>query len=249
MDVKGFKIKNKKVQKIWLSVAIAFIVAIILIVISFFIIFRKSTEVRFSKLDLFEFYSYYAKYSLTTYSNKNQNTYHMEEYCIKNNNDMKFRFNTINENNNYSYIVTNNSFHIKSENQISELKNNNINLNTNVNILSLYTFIDIYYKTEKIIKENKFSNSGIILDIEEKNNKICYSILFEKDTNISNEILTYKDTLVNGMKIFKLQLILDINTGKPLEYIIYLENGNAYIDITYEDVKINTKIDEKVFSF
>lgn len=247
MNIKGFKIKNQRLQKIWVAVVLAFTIAIVLIVTSFFLIFKKSSEFKFSKEDLFDFTSYYTKYSITTYSNKNQNTYQIEEYCIRNNSDIKFRLNTINENNNYSYIVTNNSFCIKSENQISEFKKNNY-LEENTNILSLATFIDIYCKTDKIIKENNFNNSGIKLEIEEKNNKICYNIIFEKNNN-SDDISIYKEALVDGMKIYKLQLVLDNETKKPLEYIVFLENGNAYVDITYDEVKINEKIDEKVFSF
>jgi len=248
MNIKGFRIKNQKIQKIWIAVASALMVAALLIIISFFLVFRKSGMTNLGKEDLFDFLSYYTKYNVVTYSNKNQNTYMMEEYCMKNDNDVKFRFNTLNKDNNYSYIVTNNTFHIKSENQISEFKNN-VNISSNTNLLSLATFIELYSKIDKMLEENTFSNNGVEILAQEKDNNISYTIMFKEGNKSIDEISVYKEAMINGMKVSKLELILDTKTLKPIEYIVYLENGNAYVDITYEQFEINTKFDEKVFSF
>lgn len=248
MNIKGFRIKDQKVQKIWIAIFIAIVVAISLIVTAFFLVFNQGKNI--SVEDLFEFSSYYTKYNVVTYSNKNQNTYIMEEFCMKDKNDsLKFRFNTTNDTANYSYIVTPNSFSIKSEEQINEFNNYN-HLQKNTNILSLATFIEIYLKANKIIEENNFSTSGVKIEIQQKDDIVSYNIIFEdKNSKKDDELYKYKETLVDGMKVSKLELILNSKTKKPVEYIVYLESGNAYIDIIYDEFKINPKFDEKVFSF
>lgn len=247
MNIKGFKIKNQRIQKIWISVATALIVAIILIVVAFFLVFKKSSEISWNKEDLFNYNTYYTKYNITVYSNKNQNTYCMEEYCSKDGDEYKFRFNTNNVDANYSYIVTNDSFHIKSESEISEFKND-FKLVENTNVMSLATFLDIYLKIDNITKNNTF-NKGIEISVEEKDDKISYLVELKNGVNNYNEMNVYKEAMVNGMKISKLQLIVDKNSYKPLQYIVFLDNGNAYVDIIYDEFKINAKFDEKVFSF
>lgn len=247
MNINGFKVKGKKVQKIWVAIIIAVIVAVSLIITSFYLVFNSKNKI--SSQDLFDFSSYYTKYNVVTYSNKNQNTYTMEEYCKKENSNLKFRFNTISDNANYSYIVTPDSFSIKSENQINEFNNYNY-LQKNTNVLSLATFVEIYKIVDDKIKENKFSNNGIKLELEQRDDITSYNIIFES-TKIdeTNELYKYKEALVNGMKVSKLELIVDNKTKLPAEYIVYLESGKAYIDIVYDEFKINPKFEEKVFSF
>ena len=247
MNINGFKVKGKKVQKIWIAIIIAVIVAVSLIITSFYLVFNSGHEV--NSQDLFDFSSYYTKYNVVTYSNKNQNTYIMEEYCKKENSNLKFRFNIISDNTNYSYIVTPDSFSIKSENQINEFNNYNY-LQKNTNVLSLATFIEIYLTVDNKIKENKFSNNGVKLELEQRDDTASYNIIFESaKIDENDELYKYKEALVNGMKVSKLELIVDNKTKLPAEYIVYLESGKAYIDIVYNEFKINPKFEEKVFSF
>lgn len=247
MNINGFKVKGKKVQKIWVAIIIAVIVAVSLIITSFYLIFNSQNKI--NSQDLFKFSSYYTKYNVITYSNKNQNTYTMEEYCKKENNNLKFRFNVISSNSSYSYIVTPDSFSIKSENQINEFNNYNY-LQKNTNVLSLATFIEIYLSIDNKIKENKIIDNGAKLELEQRDDTISYNIIFESGKiDETNELYKYKEALVNGMKISKLELIVDNKTKIPVEYIVYLESGKAYIDIIYSEFKINPKFEEKVFSF
>ena len=255
MNIKGFKIKNQKIQNLWIILSFTFSVAVILIVFSFYAVFKRSDE-SYSKEELFTYNTYYSKYKVVTYSNKNQNTYEIEEYCLRNDSDTKFRFNTLNSDNNYSYIVTKDYFSIKSDNQINQI-NNLINNRYNANILSVSTFIDIYSKINVIIENNLFKeNYGIITKVEEKDSYIIYNInltdidnLDEDSLENSNSLNAYIKELSGQMKISKLELILDKNTNIPVEYIVYTDNNKAYIDITYNEFKINSKFEEKVFSF
>lgn len=246
MNIKGFRIKNQKIQKLWIIVSLAIIMAIVLIFLAFFIIFKTSEEVEYTS-NLFECDSYYTSYTVTTYSNKNQNTYNMEEYYKKDDNNANFRFNTKNENNNYSYIIKNNLFTIKSDEQINKYENY-LNEELNLNILSFSTFSDLYKNSSNIESKNQY----IKINIEEKNEYIVYTILFDKNiisNNSENYLEKYIKKLVDDMKISKLQLIVENKTNIPKEYIVYTEGDKAYIDMVYNEFKINAKFDEKVFSF
>ena len=249
MDIKGFKIKNQKIQKLWVIILLALIVAILLIIVAFFVVFKR-TKMIFSKEDLFNFNSYYTKYSVVTYSNKNQNTYIMEEYCLKNGNDVKFRFNTMNKESNYSYIVTDKEFSIKSDKQINNYINYE-NIHNSINLLSLSTFINIYNNIYSSIEENSLNkNSGIDVKVEEKDKILCYKIKLKDDIKTSDEnINIYIKDITEKMKVSSLELVIDKNTCLPIEYIVYLEDDKAYVDITYSEFEINKKIEEKVFSF
>ena len=255
MNIKGFRVKNQKIQKLWIIMFIAFVVAVSLIILSFFFIFKNSNKDK-SNIDLFNFNSYYTKYSIKTYSNKNQNTYMMEEYCLKNSNDINFRFNTINSDNDYSYIIKDNTFYIKSDNQLGEFKNE-INKKFNNNLLSLYTYINIYTKLNEIIENNLLNESKkIVTNVEEKDGYISYKIslnIDEKENKNSlekeNEFIKYIETIYSDMKVSMLELVIDKNTHKPTQYIVYTADNKGYIDITYEEFEFNPKIDEKVFSF
>ena len=247
MNIKGFKIKKQKVQKIWIAIFLAVIIAIVLIITAFFLVFKQNKSS--DNKDLFDFKSYYTNYNIVTYSNKNQNIYMMEEYCMRENDKLRFRFNTINDTANYSYIVTPDSFSIKSDDQINELNNYNY-IQENTNVLSLATFIDVYLAISNRIEGNTFNSSGTKIEVEQKNNTVSYSIIFEnKKLSKDDSLYKYNNILVNGMKISKLELVLNFNSKLPMEYIVYLDSGNAYVDITYNEFKINPKFDEKVFSF
>lgn len=256
MNIKGFRVKNQKVQKLWIILLIAITIALILIITSFFTIFSTPKN-KFNKEELFNFNSYYTKYKIVTYSNKNQNTYMMEEYCLRDNEDTSFRFNTLNSNNNYSYIVTNNTFYIKSQNQINEFKNDNYDINFSTNILSLATFINIYEKISNIIDNNLFKeNYGITTKVEEKDEYISYKINLEATDKLKEQeyisedsLNVYINKLAGDMKISALELILDKEKYIPKEYIIYTNDNKAYVDVIYEEFEFNPKIEEKVFSF
>ena len=248
MDIKGFKIKNQKIQKIWIIIFLALLVAIFLIGISFFIVFNNSSKIT-SNNDIFNLDSYYAKYSVVTYSNKNQNSYIIEEYCSKEKNNTKFRFNTMNKESNYSYIITNDTFSIKSNEQKNSFQNYE-SVQKNVNLLSISTYIDLYnnLKNGDNISSNK--NNGINVSIEEKDKLISYKIKLEDKVNCLDENLNkYLNNLRDNVKVSSLELIIDKDKNIPIEYTVYREDDRAYIDITYSEFEINKKIDEKVFSF
>lgn len=240
MNINFFRVRKYKIEKLWLILLFAFSMAILLIIISFYIVFGNSKNKYINK-DVFECNSYYTKFNVTVFSNKNQNTYQMEEFFCKDGQNKKYRFNTINNELNYSYIINNNKYYISSDAQISKIDNYDSLLDIN-NIMSLSNFIELYNYLREHQNNTKIKNK-IKIEENKKDNITLYRIFFEDIKNNDEKIFE----IYNIFKISSIELTIDDN--KPIEYVIYNDNKCALFDITYIESEINKKIDEKVFSF
>lgn len=250
MKINGFKCKGQKIQKLWLILVFSFLVAIFLIGLAFYFVFTEKKE-EYQKGNEFEISSYYTKYQMTTYANKNQNTYELEEYCMEKEEETKIRINTLNQGLNFSYIMTNDHFAIRSDGQISYFDVTNY-LAGKDQIFSVHTFFALLKKINTITKSgNVLTNEGVKLLVKEQDQSIIYQIELDVTQGKKGEssFKEYQDTLFNGMKLTKLELIFDKESRIPQSYLVYTNDDKAYLEITYQEFKINPKIEEKVFSF
>ena len=236
--------KNKR---LWIVILFAIFVAITLIVITFSSVFTISDEiVKNSKEDFMDLKSYYTEYELNVYSNKNQNKYFMKEwYMEKSNEEYNFKIETNNDGTNFSYILANNSLSVKSDNQLNYMKLNDYIIDRK-NVASISTFIDIFRKintAENIEKKEDCCK----MKIEEEDNKICYSIMLNNNSDKNCSICSdYKEITYSGMKISSFELLLDKENLQPLEYTV---DGKTWADIIFTKFDINADFDEKIFAF
>lgn len=254
MYIKGFKINIDRNKRLWGAILFALLIAVILIIISFIYIFRVSNKnIKYTKSDLFNATSFYAEYTVNVYSNKNKNMYKIKEWYIKNNDEYKFRIETNNDNNNFIYLGTNNSISIKSDEQISEINLQNY-VSNQTNILSISTFINILNSLDDKINKKENDSDCCKIDEIEHDDKVSYIIQFTKENNVELNVeekicKICKKIINSGMKISKIELILNKDKLIPNEYIVYDDKGNAYVDITYDNFVINTDFDKKLFAF
>lgn len=254
MYIKSFRINIDRSKRLWAIILIALIVALTLIITSFFFVFKNSDNNdsnKYSKRQLFEAKSFYAEYDLNVFSNKNQNKYKMKEWYLKENeNNYKFRIESDTEDNKLAYFGTKDTLTIKSDNQLSNINLNNI-INSKENTLSIATFIALFNEINTSI-ENKEYNENKCCKIEEVENDDSISYIISLNIVNGTKENTCKiceKFLKNGMKISKFELIFDKEKMIPKEYIVYNANGDTYIDILYYNFVINNDFDEKLFAF
>lgn len=252
MYIKSFRVNIDKSKKLWFIILFALLVAILLIITSFFCVFKTSNNdnQNYTKTQLFNAKSLYAEYELNVFSNKNQNKYKMKEWYVNDENDYKFRIETVTEENKFVYFGTKDTLTIKSDNQLSQINLNNFT-NSKANTLSISTFISLYNEINKNI-ENKEYNVNDCCKIEEIENddSISYTISLNMENKIKENTCKICSKFYNtGMKISKFELILDKEKNVPKEYIVYNENGDTYMDIIYYKFVINNDFDEKLFAF
>lgn len=254
MYIKSFRINIDRSKRVWYIILIALIVALTLIITSFFFIFKNSDNNdsnKYSKRQLFEAKSFYAEYEMTVFSNKNQNKYKMKEWYLKENEDnYKFRIESDTGDNKFSYFGTKDTLTIKSDNQLSNINLNNI-INSKENTLSITTFISLFNEINTSV-ENKEYNESKCCKIEEIESDDCISYIIS--LNLENESSETRckiceKFLKSGMKISKFELVFDKERMIPKEYIVYNTNGDTYIDILYYNFVINNDFDEKLFAF
>ncbi|MDD3303518.1 MAG: hypothetical protein PHP54_01205 [Clostridia bacterium] len=245
-----FVLNLYKNKRLWVIISVAILIAMSLIIITFTSVFTISNNiVKINKNDFLTLQSYYTEYELNVYSNKNQNKYYIKEWYQQNNeSDGKFRLETNNDGSNFTYILANNSLSIQSDNQLNYMKMNDYLLDRK-NVASVSTFLAILNKIHN--KENsKLNNECCKLKIEEVDNKLCYSITLngnsDKNCDICNE---YKNLMYSGMKILSFQLVLDKDSLMPLEYIVYTIDGKTWADIIFTKFNLNAEFDEKIFAF
>lgn len=229
-------IKNIYIKKRCYYISITIILTLLLLLI--YLCMLKKNKVQnnnlFVKEDVFNINSYYASYQATIVSNKNINSYLIDEWYKA---DVGHKISFMDKTGNIcSYIITNNTLQIKSTNQINTLKINEFTA-SNVNTLSILTFIEIYnsINANNQCCEIKYYNSNdekyIVITSSKKNNIKCKMCkLYE-----------------NNKYFYSLELILNKN-NIPIRYNIKDKDNNDRISIIYNKFQYNQKIEDEVFS-
>lgn len=243
-------IKLDKSKRLWIVITLAIITAIFLIIIAFFSVYNKENrKVKTNKNELFLIKSYIAEYDLTTFSNKNQNTYHMKEWYLNDNEKENFKFDFKNEEDEHViFTILDKSINITSDKQISSLNIDDYNV-SKTNLLSISTFFNIYNnflekenENIKLETKNIDENTHYIVNINNFNN------FNNKNMDNANESLSYFSFLLNkGLKISKIELIVN-NDNIPIEYYVVDENSKVFLSIKFTNFDIKSKIDEKIFA-
>ena len=144
---------------------------------------------------------------------------------IKNNNDIIY------------YKLKDNNLEISSTSQLNTFKLENYAIDKK-NLISLSTFIEIF----KLVESNENQNNFAKISIEYNDNKIYYSILFDNENKdkINTDVYNnYISILSDGVIVSKLELSIDKETLKPLEYRVFDDKGSSYINILFKNITIN----------
>lgn len=242
MKIKGICISIFKKAKLKYIIIFGIMIAIVLMAVSFFLIFKSGSDIKiYSKYDIFNANSYYAEYKLRVFSNKNQNEYEIKEWYKKENEGYKFKFKTQNDNNiNFIYEGTDKEINIYSDEQLNKISLSNTIIEKE-NLISISTFIDMFSILDEKIKNNEFDTNEYckITETHEDEN-ICYKILFKENSDKKCEICR---KYLNGMNIGQIELIINEKTFAPSQYIIYDKSGNAMYDIMYEKFDVNVSFE------
>lgn len=183
---------------------------------------------------IFNMDSYYAEFEITIISNKNVNTYKMEEWYKK---DVGTKQEYLDSEGAKVHIITlKDKTVIKNENQKNVLKIDPY-ISSYTNLISINTFLEIYNKS----KDNPCCFTA---ESYEKVNDINM-IIDNTCKNIDECKCEYSDIVKS---VSKIELKLDINTGLPVTYVIYDHNKKESISIVYNKFEINKNIDNKIFN-
>lgn len=242
MVIKLFNIKSDKSKRLWIVILTAFTVASVLIGITMFNILGKNSEkLEINKKDkIFSASSYECEYNVSVVSNKTLNKYNFKEiYERRDDNTEIFKFKTKNEiGDEINYIVEENNLKISSNSQISEYILSDYVVRK-TNLLSISTFVSLYNDIKDYVTDNN-EEKGVKIQIDEIESKTSYKIIFEK---LDDEILKeYADILNDRINIKKMELLVENETGKPLQYIVYNNEEKAFIDIEYIFFELNDSI-------
>ena len=163
MIIKGFNFKSNKIFSI---ILIAIIIAIILILVSFYLVhlnYKEKTKVDIldilDKKNILNAKSYIAEYSLNIVSNKNQNNYDIKEMYENNEGNESFVFEIKNNNDIIYYKLKDNNLEISSTSQLNTFKLENYAIDKK-NLISLSTFIEIFKLVESNENQNNFELSS-----------------------------------------------------------------------------------------
>ncbi|MEG2348046.1 MAG: hypothetical protein RSB67_00170 [Clostridia bacterium] len=246
MYVKNIKISINKDKRLWIVMGVALLVAIILIIYTVYKIHIENdlnSNIFNDKENIFNINSYKCEYDLTLKSNKNTNTYKILEYYDCNDSlNEKFRFEINNDfGDKIMYILSNNSLKITAKNQINEMILNEYTIKKN-NLVSFSTFISLY---NDIVENN---DKCFLIQIEQIDNQLIYRITFNQFNEESDICKKYDFLSFNQINFSKIELIVNKNNNLPLQYTIYDKNEEMFLDIIYNNFKINTHFDEKLFA-
>lgn len=254
MYIKGFGINIDKSKRLWAIIGISLLVAIFLICISFVTVFKFKSKNKYDITNLSELFnakSYYAEYIVKVTSNKNENEYKIKEWYVNKDSNYKFRIETINNENNFVYIGSNNSICIKSEEQLGKLNIENYDLEKE-NLLSISTFMQFLYNINLKVenKEYVLNNCCKIKEIQEDSIVKFFITLKDKSNTTDKSSCDICNKFLSGnVKVGKFELVLDKLNYIPKSYIIYDENEKEYINITYTNFIVNQEFEEKLFAF
>ncbi len=242
MKVKGICISIFRKTKLKFIILFGIFIAVLLMIVSFILIFKTGENVIiYNKSDIFNATSYYTEYKLKVFSNKNQNEYKIKEWYKKENEGYKFKFETNNENNiNFVYEGDNKNINIYSNEQLNKISFSDIFINKE-NLISISTFIDVFSKIDRKIEDKEYDVNKCCKILEShEDGKISYKITFNINESKKCDIC---NRYTSGMNITQIELIINEETLKPTEYIIYGTNENALYDITYENFDVNVSFE------
>lgn len=238
LKVKSICIGVFKKAKLKYIIVCSILIAIILMIISCFFVFNnRYYKKKYEKFDIFNANSYFAKYNMRVFSNKNQNEYKINEWYSQDGKDYKFKFETINEEGlNYIYEGDSKSINIYSADQLNKISLNDTIIQKE-NLISISTFADILKKVKQKLENNDYETKKCCkLEENEEDGKVSYKIIFN---NSSSEKCSICKFVKDGINISSLELIINSSTFFPIEYIIYGKNGDALYDILYEKFEVN----------
>lgn len=235
------RLNKEKNNKLFYIVFFCFCVAILLIILSFYLVTKASNNSK-NILDyvatnsLENFKAYNLEYNLIVYGNKTINNYKLkEEYKKIDENNEYFKFDVSDsKNKSFTYEFTNNSLKIYSDGQLNVYEIPNYDINK-VNLYSLASFLNIYYEIK-----NSSCNCNNYCDYIEYDDNIILQINFNNECNDNVNLGKYNYIVKNiGISISKLELVLDKYTLLPKKYIGYTKENKAYFEIIYNKVEIN----------
>jgi hypothetical protein len=237
-------IKLDSSKRLWIVILIAVTIAISLIITSFICVYLKPDKSLSSANDIFNIKGYYTEYELMIFSNKNQNSYYIKEWYLKDNENESFKVEFENETKDkITYVLTDNALKISSNKQLSSFSLDNFNI-CKKNLLSISTFLQMY----KNILEN---NDNKITKIENANidNKKHYMIYLNDSKSETGNLLVdeYNDFFRAGLNISKIELIVN-DKNKPIEYYVFDDKENVITGIKYTKFDIIDNFDEKTFA-
>ena len=209
-------------SKLKIFLVLLMLVILIATLVSYVYLKNIKQELNGEKIEynLNDIKSYSTTFDMTVISNKNINTYGVEEKCNIQNNHTILKF--------LDYMK--NTVTIEFKDSTCTIKNsgNMLGLNTqitnnNKNISSISTFLYIY--------NNINGSCGCIKEEYKKDDEIKITLnICNKDNCILKDLICIKD-------LSKLELTL--KKGKPLTYVIYDKNKKEYISILYNEFNIN----------
>ena len=222
-------------------VIFCFLVAILLIVLSFKFIFKAAEESKsildYASANNFEkLKDYYLEYELTVYGNKSINKYNYKEtYKIQDDYNEYFKFEIEDETfGTMSYEISNNMLKISSTNQLNIYNIENYSF-SKCNLYSLSTFFNIYYDIK-----NAFEDNSSYIYNEEYDDYIILGIKFGEQ--IENESINsnYKAILNNnGINIKKLELYISKEDYNLRKLMGIKNDDTVYFEVNYLKSIIN----------
>lgn len=232
--------KNKVTVVIFCLISVLVILSIVIYTLSMKLNISRGTNIKnvierlSGKSNILDMESYYAQLEITVISNKNTNTYSMEEWYKK---DVGNKVEYVDSSNfKVSILTLKDKAIIRNENQKNFLMITPYIVKY-TNLLSISTFVKIYNESLKEMccfsanSYEKLDNINMILDNVCKMGEECNCEVYEIVKNVS-----------------KIELKLDKKTGQPLTYIVYDNDKKEQISIVYNKFDINAKIEDNIFS-
>lgn len=181
--------------------------------------------------NIFNMTSYYATLDMTVVSNKNTNTYRINEWYKEGVGEKLNYFDSVNGNiteefKDGKYFVKNDKNKLILNGDIKEEK-------TRMSMLSSFLY---WYK----YIQNNMSECSSKCISNKKKGDIVYTIIIGENNEKSDAKLV---NICNNLDIVKLEIITDKNNVIPKTYILYDKNEKEIISIAYIKLEINKKID------
>lgn len=253
MRINSFLI-NFKSKKLWYIMSLAIFVSFFLIFTVISLLSKTPNGMKFenlfemlSKNELFNLKSYHSNAEITVISNKNRNVYNIDEWYQKSEDGKEmFRFDIKNSDGSITtYIFKDNTLQVKNTGQLATYILNDYVVKK-TNLTSFMTFISIY-DDAKEYKDKFFKVEEI-----EDDDKLCLKVIFSNINDMKQDQVLYQkyqDIFDSGIKLKKMELIIDKQKNLPVVLNIYDSKDKILIDIDYKAFEVNPKIEQKVFDF
>lgn len=233
MYIKGFSVGFDKNKRLWFLMFGAVFIAVTLIIFSFIHVYHvpERVEEKGSPIEkIFELNSYEALYKVKVEGNKNRNEYQIQESYQRKEENESFTFLIQNEIGEITYQIQNGTLKIYCPTQMLEYSLSDYMIKKK-NRISFATFIELYQKIQEQEKSGSKTDGFKIL-VAEYDNKVSYQIILNIANADNHTELYQKYNEFND--ISKLEVILNQETGKLEEYLIYNQAGQATIEILYD---------------